>query len=70
MTAGDLKRLLKDVPDDTPVLTPGQDHSYMVPTAGEAFALLENGKHWTEYYDETYTPETKWDKKFKVFIVG
>lgn len=69
VTVGDLRRLLENVPDDVPVLTPGPDHSYFGASARLSSALLEEGGTWTEDYGEETTPEKVYGKRLQAIII-
>jgi len=69
MTVGELKKLIEKMPDDTPILVPGDDHSYRAATASNCTALLERRNQWTEDYGEEMTPEKEYGKRVKALIV-
>lgn len=50
-TVGKLKELIKDLPDDTVILTEGSDHSYYRPNIHVGPAEFWKGDYF-EYYDE------------------
>ena len=69
MTVGDLRKLIRDVPDAAPVLCPGRDHSYREAAAGVTTALC-HGHEWTEDYGEESTPEADYGKRVLVVVIG
>ena len=54
---GKLKELIKDLPDDTPILVPGSDHSYYQPDCSIAPAEYNERGDWFEYYGDKYMSE-------------
>ena len=48
-----LKELIKDLPDDTPVLIPGHDHSYRNANI-EVNMVLQYKREWFEYHGDEY----------------
>lgn len=69
MKAGELKKLLENVPDGVPVLTSGFDHSYVEVSARVGSALLERGGTWTEDYGEKVTPEAVYGRRLQAVII-
>ena len=65
---GDLKRILADLPDNTPVLVPSLDHSYREAeaTAGHALYNREHD-HWSEWHSAAYADPG--EKPTRVLIV-
>lgn len=49
MTVGQLRKFIKDIPEDTPVVVPGYDHSY-----DEASAYFTQGRKTPLGIDEHY----------------
>jgi hypothetical protein len=68
-TVAKLKAAIADLPDDTPVLMPAEDHSYRLASFWPTTAL-QKGRSWTEDYGEETTPEAEWGKRVDVFVVG
>lgn len=69
-TAGDLKKLLADVPDGTPLIGHENDHTYFPAQIVFATALLEEGgRSWCQDYGQDLTPEPDFGKRMKVLIV-
>ena len=62
MNVKQLKQILKDAPDDAPVLVSGNDHSYWSPRVTLGKAVLEGV---CETYQE-YWPQVDLGKKDKV----
>lgn len=50
LTIGSLRELIRDLPDSTPVLTPGQDHAYQACEATVTTAGKAPGKYRSEYW--------------------
>lgn len=79
MNVGELRKLIRDLPDDTLVVVPGSDHSYYEATAGTAKAEIERHgtrrgghiSHISEYYDEEHrsTPDPH-SRVETVLVVG
>lgn len=69
MNAGDLKKLLADVPDDTPVIGRENDHTYYPVWITLATALREGPGQWGEDFGEDLTPEDKFGERVPVLIV-
>lgn len=72
MTVGDLRKAMKDLPDNMPVLTPGHDHSFFPAAEAKAacveFAPNSNGGDWFEYWDDNNMSEGS--EKKQAFIVS
>lgn len=69
-TVGALRKALEKLPDDTPVITPGGDHSYYLTSGHATTALVNRNGEWTEDYGEEDTPEAEFGKRVKVFVVA
>lgn len=67
-TAGELRKLLEGIPDDTKILVPGCDHSYRPGTIvfGEA-VYSDKYNHWSESYKSV--PLQRGEKRINVLIV-
>ena len=52
-----LKRLCANLPDDTPVLVPGHDHSYREPKAVVATVAHEGVHCWGETWSGSADPQ-------------
>lgn len=70
MNAKALKKLLKDVPDNTIILVPGSDHSYRRVMLFYGTALQEDRGTYTEDYGESVTPEAECGKRIQALIVA
>lgn len=70
MRVGDLKRLLADLPDDTPLLRPAGDHGYREAAVSVGTALREGRGQWCEDHGEALTPEAVHGPRATVLIVG
>jgi hypothetical protein len=69
MTVGDLKKLIQDVPDNVPILVPGEDHSLREVDPQVGTALKESRYSWTEDFGEEYTPEATCGKRTVALII-
>ncbi len=70
ITIKQLKDLIKDLPDETMVLSPDGDHAYRKVHAEVTTALYdETGPAWTEDYGEKMTPEAYYGKRLKVLVI-
>ena len=69
MSVKELKEIIAGLPDETPVVSPGSDHSYRPASAEATTALMERRNQWTEDYGEDTTPE-KYGKRMKVVVVS
>lgn len=60
----------KDLPDNTPVLKPGYDHSFTSPSNIELGSVLYSPDcdMYSEYYNDQSTPEINGDKKIEAVI--
>ena len=67
MKALQLKKLLENVPDDTPILIPSIDHSYYEAHCRIETALYDKKMGWTEFYEN---PDKKWGVSLKAIIIG
>ena len=68
-TIKDLRALIADVPVDTPILTPGQDHRYTPCTLQVTTVLQEGRRSWCEDYGEALTPEATHGKRITALVV-
>lgn len=69
MTVGQLKKLLAELPDNTPVLVPAPDHSYRDRVSAGAITALYAVEGWSEDHGEDVTPEAEYGKRYTVFVV-
>ena len=68
--AGDLKKILADVPDNTPVIGHMYDHTYSPAQLVFATALYEGNLSWGQDGGEGSTPEgPHYGKRMPVLIV-
>ncbi len=69
MTVKELKEAIADLPDDTPLLVPSCDHSYITGTVyiGDVTYWLEHN-HWSEYFGDDAMQEG--EKKLQACVVG
>jgi len=65
-----LKALIANLPDATPVLMAGSDHSYRMADAEVTTALEEDDNEFTEDYGEETTPEKEYGKRTQVVVVS
>lgn len=56
MNVGQLKKIIEDLPPETPVLVPGEDHSYYSGHAWVGTAVRQDGM-WFEDYDTENNPD-------------
>lgn len=56
MNLGQLRKLIKDLPDSTEILRPGSDHSYRRADAYASTVLVLDG-HYSEDHGDGVTPE-------------
>lgn len=71
MNAGQLKELLKDIPDNARILIPSSDHSYLEVDVEYATALYDSKtRQWTEDHGEDTTPEADYGKRLWSLIAG
>ncbi len=68
-TVGKLRALLKDLPDDMPVVEEASDHSYAISAARVEGAVVEEGDHLSEDYPSSQ-PLPEGAERIKVFLVG
>lgn len=66
MNVGKLKEMIKDLPDDTPILMSGSDHSYYRGDVRVGPATI-NGGDYSEYWGDEYLNEG--DKKVDVALL-
>lgn len=69
MTVGQLKKLLADVPDDTPVLGPSSDHSYRPVVARIDSGMLDKKWGWSEDFRDLNPPEMEQTSVRKRIVV-
>jgi hypothetical protein len=67
--AGSLRKLLNNVPDETPIVVPSADHGYLPSTCIVTTALHEERNKWTEDHGEQVTPEAQYGKRVKVIVI-
>lgn len=70
MNIKELKAIIAGLPDETPIVSPGSDHSYRPASAEATTALLERRNQWTEDYGEDTTPEKEYGKRMRVVVVS
>jgi hypothetical protein len=74
MTVKELKALITDLPDDTPVLVAGSDHEYGDDTirVGTVMKTVYGPSRtcWAEDYGEDLTPEAQWGKRTQALLIG
>ena len=80
MIVSELKALLENCPDGSPIVIAGEDHSYVEVEVVLTTALLEEGTfegmrkgyrvHITEDHGEQMTPEAEYGERFNVVLVG
>ena len=68
-TVKELRALIADVPDDTPVLTPGADHGYTPGSFQLTTVLQESRRAWCEDHGEALTPEATYGKRITALVV-
>lgn len=68
-TAGQLKKLLKDVPDDIPVIGHESDHTYFPATVELTTALDEGHGSWGQDFGQEHTPEPEFGKRVPVLLI-
>ena len=68
MTIGELKEVISDLPDSTPVLVSNGHCSYQNAYGIITKALYSKQTGWTEDCGEENTPERLWGKRTKVLI--
>ncbi len=67
-TVGELKKLIENIPDNTVILSPADDHNF--DRVGLSIGTALYGSHiWTEDHGEA-TPEKEFGKRYDVLIVG
>lgn len=69
MKVGDLKKVLRGLPDDIEVLVPGEEHSYRETEAMVTTALRNGSSGWAEDHRETLTSESKYVKRVSVVVI-
>ena len=71
MNVGQLKKALESVPDDTPVVSDAEDHSYREIWGASATTGLLRGKHWTEdVFVGPLGEKTEYGVRMSVFKIG
>lgn len=69
MKAGQLKQLLADVPDETPIIGHPYDHTYREVRLTVAEALYEGRGRWCVDHGEDVTPEAEYGKRMTAIFV-
>lgn len=71
LTAGMLRTMLAELPDDAPVVTSAPDHALRFATAAVTTGLYHKpSASWSEDYGEELSPEgEEFGKRFKVLRV-
>ena len=70
-TVGELKRLIKDLPDDLPILAPMADHCYREVELYAGHAYYHPHNHWNEDIgDDDEAKELGLGIKYQVLIVS
>lgn len=71
MNVKKLREIIKDLPDNTPLLAPSGSHSFRHAAVHKDTALFdaELGE-WTEDHGESCTPESGYGKRITVLVVG
>lgn len=74
LTVGKLKQILEELSNDTIVVRPSSDHSYINAHAEETTALVENasyGLYTEDHGEEYYSPEEAENlTRIKVLVVS
>lgn len=65
-TAGDLKRLLADVPDDTPLLVEHSDHSYRLVSGSVLDVAVAKAKRGGRLFSEWSGNQADYDEPVEV----
>lgn len=69
-TIGQLKKLIKDLPDDTPVLSSKMSGVFFTPANLAVTHALKTEIGFAEDYGECATPEQQFGKRKRVLLVG
>lgn len=70
LTAGKLKKLLKDVPDDIPIVQQSVDHTYDSVNIKFMTALFDCEENTiNEDYGEDITPQSKFGRRKEVILI-
>lgn len=69
MTVGNLKALLKDIPDPVPILIVAPDHSLCWADVVVGTALGRRGE-FTQDHGEDCTPESEYGPRFQALIIS
>jgi hypothetical protein len=74
MNVKELKALIADLPDDTPVLVATRDHEYCSDTIQVGTVLNGTDRYksafWVEDFGEDQTPEAQWGKRYQALLIG
>lgn len=70
LTKGKLLELIRDLPDNTPIVTPSFDHCYDVIFGAGLNTALFNINGITEDYGEELTPQDKYGIRKQVIIIS
>lgn len=68
MNVGQLKKWLENVPDDTILVVPADDHGYREVDIGLTTGLRDHRHEWTQDHGEDITPEKKYGKRFMIAV--
>ena len=69
MNVKDMKAMIDKLPDSTPILVPGPDHSYSSTRAMVRSVLLEGPCLWAEDWGDDLTPETLRRARVKAVVI-
>jgi len=71
MNVGRLKEIISELPDRTPVIVPGPEHSYRHRINVIIGAALYDGRknEWKEDWGESETPEKGYGKRTQVVVI-
>ncbi len=64
-----LKEIIKDMPDDAPVLRESSDHAFVECSIENGTALEEDECQWTQDFGEETTPEADYGKRIKALLI-
>jgi hypothetical protein len=69
MTIGGLRRLIQELPDNTPVLVPGPTHDYH-PVDAKVRTVMRGDRVWSEDHGQEFTPEgAEYGKRVRALII-
>lgn len=68
-TVGQLRAIIRDLPDNTPVLCAFADHRYRQVEINPGTALYGKDYGWVEDHGEELTPEESEGKRVEVLII-